>query len=154
MEEEGYDGGGGTMDGEQVHYNRDLLKGNYSRGRGHMPLVPPWFRHLWSTPRKRKESYSIILSLLWYVCANTCTLNSTSLEVNCCTQNASIYPQSSGNIIIYLYLCIKFNFNFIDVGEDNVSMSPTMPVSPALPPPPVPGILATGYNYSPIYTCN
>ena len=38
-------GGGGTMGGEQVHYNRDLLKGNHSRGRGARapgaPLVPP-----------------------------------------------------------------------------------------------------------------
>ena len=32
VEEDGCDGGGGTMGGEQVHYNRDLLKGNHSRG--------------------------------------------------------------------------------------------------------------------------
>ena len=31
---------GGTMGGEQVNYNRDLLKGNHS-GEGHVPLVPP-----------------------------------------------------------------------------------------------------------------
>ena len=34
-------GGGGTMGGEQVHYNRDLLKGNHSRGGRHVPPVPP-----------------------------------------------------------------------------------------------------------------
>ena len=33
-------GGEGTMGGEQVNYNRDLLKGNHSKG-GHVPLVPP-----------------------------------------------------------------------------------------------------------------
>ena len=41
VEEDGYDWGG-TMGGEQVHYNRDLLKGNHSRGG-----TCPWFRHLY-----------------------------------------------------------------------------------------------------------
>ena len=43
-EEDGYDWGG-TMGGEQVHYNRDLLKESHSRGGGARapgaPLVPP-----------------------------------------------------------------------------------------------------------------
>ena len=38
-EEDGYDWGG-TMGGEQVHYNRDLLKRNHSRG-GTCPWCPP-----------------------------------------------------------------------------------------------------------------
>ena len=38
-EEDGYDWGG-TMDGEQVHYNRDLLKESHSRG-GTCPWCPP-----------------------------------------------------------------------------------------------------------------
>ena len=32
--------GGGTMGGEHVHYNRDLLKGKDSRGGGMCPWCP------------------------------------------------------------------------------------------------------------------
>ena len=38
--------GGGTMGQEQVHSDRELLKGNHSGGGGHVPLAPPLFCHL------------------------------------------------------------------------------------------------------------
>ena len=50
-EEDGCDwggGGGGGGGGAHVYHNRDLLKDCHARGGGHVPLVPPWFRHLCS----------------------------------------------------------------------------------------------------------
>ena len=39
---------GGTVGVSHVYPNRDVLKDCHVRGGGHVPLVPPWFRHLWN----------------------------------------------------------------------------------------------------------
>ena len=39
-------GGGGTVGVSHVYPNRNVLKDCQATGGGHVPLVPPWFRHL------------------------------------------------------------------------------------------------------------